>query len=264
MGTRRIERSNSVGPETAESVVRQLASVGNADWIAGMRQFGIVSEKVLGISVPELRRTARRLGRNHELADQLWRSGVFEARLIAAMIDDPNRVTISQMERWARDFDSWAIVDGCCQDLFVRTSYAWNKAFEWSARSKEYVKRAGFALVAKLAVHDRTAADTEFNRFLQVIEREAHDERPYVRKAVNWALREIGKRNETLRNRAIATAARVHRQGTSAARWIASDALRELRSDEVRRRLRTRSLPVHARALSTSPRSSSQRPRARS
>jgi 3-methyladenine DNA glycosylase AlkD len=159
---------------------------------------------------------------------------------LASLIDDPQRVTERQLERWARDFDSWAICDGVCQDLFSKTRYAWVKALEWSKRPEVYVKRASFALVAKLAVHDRRASNARFIRFLRVIERESDDSRDYVRKGVNWALREIGKRNQFLNSRAVHSAERIRLRGTSAARWVASDALRELRSEAVQRRLAAR------------------------
>ena len=205
-----------------------------------MRRYGIRSQQMLGLGVPTLRSIARSLGRDHALALELWRAGYLEARLLASMIDEPGRVTAPQMERWARDFDSWALCDGCCQELFSKSRLAWPKAFDWSRRPEEFVKRAGFALVAQLAVHDREATDVPFLRFLSVIEREATDGRPYVRKGVNWSLRQIGKRNPTLRRAAIVSAERIRRQGSPAGRWIASDALRELRSPSVRRRVRRR------------------------
>lgn len=209
-----------------------------------MARFGIATWRALGGSnVPYLRTLAKRIGRDHRLAAQLWRSKIHEARILAALVDDPAQVTEGQMEAWAADFDSWDVVDNCCGSLFDKTPFAWRKAEEWSAREQEFVKRAGFALMAYLAVHDKEAPDQAFQRFLPLIEREAGDRRNYARKAVNWALRQIGKRNLALNRKAIATARRIHRTGPRAARWVASDALRELSSEKVRAGLRVRRPP---------------------
>ncbi len=221
-------------------ILQFLRTHGNARTIQSMRKFGIDSARLLGLDTRQVQAVARGAGRNHSMALRLWRTGYFEARLLACLVDDPEMVTERQLERWARDLDSWAICDGACQDLFSKTRFAWGKAFEWSRRPEAFVKRASFALVAKLAVHDRTAPDSKFIRFLGVIEREADDPRKYVKKGVNWALREIGKRNRSLNSAALKAAARIHRQATPSARWIASDALRELRSNAVQRRLRAR------------------------
>jgi 3-methyladenine DNA glycosylase AlkD len=187
--------------------------------------------------MPHLRSMARRIGRDHAVAGDLWASGIHEARLLATMVDDPAHVTKRQMETWARDFDSWDLVDGACGNLFRLTPHAWDQAMEWSSRHEEFVKRAGFALMAVLAVHDKASPDERFAELLPVIEREASDPRNFVRKAVNWALRQIGKRNARLNEAAIATATRIHTAGPRSARWVASDALRELRSDRVRANL---------------------------
>jgi 3-methyladenine DNA glycosylase AlkD len=179
---------------------------------------------------------AKRIGRNHKLAQELWDGGTREARILATLIAEPDKVTDMLMEKWARDFDSWDVVDSACCYLFVLTDLAWHKAFEWSRRSEEFVKRAGFSLAAYLSYKDKTASDVRFRKFLKVIEREAWDNRNFVRKAVNWALRNIGKRNATLNAAAIETAERI--RPSRAARWIASDALRELKSEAVQSRLR--------------------------
>jgi 3-methyladenine DNA glycosylase AlkD len=200
-----------------------------------MARFGIRGASVLGgTSIPHLRSMARRIGRDHAVALELWASGIHEARLLATMVDDPAKVTNRQLEAWARDFDSWDVVDGACLNLFRRTPHAWDKAVEWSGRDEEYVKRAGFALMAALAVHDKDSPDERFAGLLPLIEREAGDPRNFVRKAVNWALRQIGKRNATLNRAAIAAAEGIHANGPRSARWVASDALWELRSDRVR------------------------------
>jgi 3-methyladenine DNA glycosylase AlkD len=193
---------------------------------------------------------ARELGRDHRLAQELWATGVHEARLLAVFVDEPARVTPEQAEAWAAEFDSWDLCDQCCSNLFDRADFAYEKAAEWSGRDEEFVKRAGFALMAVLAVHDTKADDARFLEFLPIIEREAADERHYVKKAVNWALRQIGKRNLRLNRYAIATAQEVHvsglktrstdNLGSASARWIASDALRELKSEAVQTRLRER------------------------
>jgi len=207
------------------------------DGVTGQARFGINGANRLGVRVPELRRLARAHRRDHSLALELWRSGVHEARIMATMIDDPALVTKQQMERWLRDFGSWDLVDHACGNLFDRTPFAFDKALEWSAREAEFQKRAGFSLMATLAVHDKDARDGDFKPFLAAIQRESYDDRNFVRKAVNWALRQIGKRNPALNVAAIKTAERVQKQGTRAARWIAADALRELRSDAVQRKL---------------------------
>jgi 3-methyladenine DNA glycosylase AlkD len=208
-----------------------------------MARFGIRGANVLGgTSMPELRAMARRLRPDHRLAEELWNSGVHEARILASLVDDPALVTERQMERWAGDLDSWDLVDQCCGNLFDRTPFAWRKAVEWSEREEEYVKRAAFSLMASLAVHDRGAEDGPFNVFLAIIEREAGDGRNFVKKAVNWALREIGKRNEPLRRAAIETARRIL-EARGGRNFVASDAVRELTSEAVRARVRRRPRP---------------------
>ncbi len=223
---------------TYRAIMQHLRSFYKPENVEGMARFGIISKKVYGVPTPEVRKLARKLGKDHQLALRLWSSGVLDARALAALIDDPAQVTEDQMESWVRDFDSWATCDVCCSNLFDRTPFAYAKATEWSKRDEEYVKRAGFALMAALAVHDKKASDAKFERFLKVIERESVDDRNFVRKAVNWALRQIGKRNLTLNRSAIETAERIRATNTRAGRWIAADALRELRSPAVQTRLR--------------------------
>ncbi len=208
--------------------------------IKGMARFGITSKKAYGVPMPELRKLARRIGKNHQLARRLWASGVLDARTLAALIDDPEQVTEEQMESWVADFDNWAICDTCCGSLFDRTKLAYRKAAQWSKREEEFVKRAGFALMAWLAVHDKKGEDKRFERFFPAIKREATDDRNYVKKAVNWALRQIGKRNAALNRKAIALAEEIGGIDSRAARWIAADALRELNSEAVQKRLARR------------------------
>jgi 3-methyladenine DNA glycosylase AlkD len=228
-------------PMTYTQILRALKSHYKPENIAGMARFGIVAKKAYGVPAPALHKLARQIGRDHDLAQRLWASGIYDARLLAALIDDPKQITEQQMESWVADFDNWAICDGVCLHLFDRTPFAHRKAVEWCAREEEFVKRAGFALMAVLAVHDTKAPDAAFVRFLPIIERESDDDRNFVRKAVNWALRQIGKRNLALNTNAIAAAERIRARGTRAARWIANDALRELRSEAVQKRLRAKS-----------------------
>jgi len=215
-----------------------LKRLGEKKNVAGMARFGIWAKKVFGVSKPKLDELARKIGKNHELGMELWSTGIHDARLLGVLVSEPEKVDAKQMNRWVRDFDNWDVCDGTCCHLFVFAAPAWKKALEWTRRKKEFEKRAGFALAAFLAVHDKLAADTNYKKFLEAIEREAWDDRNFVRKAVNWALRNIGKRNLRLNRGAIASAERIRRQDTRAARWIAADALRELRSEAVQKRLR--------------------------
>jgi 3-methyladenine DNA glycosylase AlkD len=221
-----------------EDILRKLKSLANPEAVAGMARFGINPQNTLGVSVPALRKLAREIGRDHLLAQQLWASGVHEARILASMIDDPRLVSEAQMEAWAADFDSWDVCDQCCGNLFDKTEFAYRKALEWAARDEEFVKRAGFALMAWLAFHDKPAPDESFLDFLPVIKRESVDVRNYVKKAVNWALRHIGKRNAALNIMAIQAAKEIQAAGSKPGRWIAADAVRELTSEKVQERLR--------------------------
>lgn len=223
---------------TSEEIVEMLGLLGDPKAVAGAARFGIDVPDILGVSAPALRRLAKEIGTDHKLAGQLWRTGIHDARVLAALIDDPAKVTPSQMERWAKDFNSWAVCDAACCCLFDKTLYAWDKAVEWAARDEEYVKRAGFVVMAALAVHDKKAADGCFEAFLPYITQHADDERNFVRKAVNWALRQIGKRNLHLNKLAVETAKEIRAQNTKSARWIAADALRELTGDKVQARLK--------------------------
>jgi 3-methyladenine DNA glycosylase AlkD len=218
-------------------VLAELRRLGTRRNVQGMARFGIRAKKALGVAKPKLDVLARRIGRNHELALQLWDSGVHDAKTLAGMIANPAKVTASLMDRWVRDFDNWDTCDGTCCHLFVFTEPAWKKAMAWTERRDEFQKRAGFALVAYLAYRDQHAPDAKFVRFLKIIERECEDERNFVRKAVNWALRNIGKRNLRLNRAAIVCGERLRQRESRAARWIAADALRELHSDRVQERL---------------------------
>ncbi|HEV8419754.1 MAG TPA: DNA alkylation repair protein [Actinomycetota bacterium] len=217
--------------------------------LEGMARYGIATASALGgISVPTLRSMAKRIGRDHSLAADLWVSGIHEARILAGLVDDPALVTEKQMEAWAAEFDSWDVVDGTCCNLFDRTPFAYSKAVEWSGRDEEFVKRAAFSLMAGLAVHDKASSNQAFRQFFPLIEREAGDPRNFVRKAVNWALRQIGKRNLSLNREAVSVARRIERTGPRSARWVASDALRELQSEAVLGRLRVQGSGAKGRA----------------
>jgi 3-methyladenine DNA glycosylase AlkD len=219
-----------------EEILKRLRDGAQPDAKANLERFGITARQTYGWSIPALRELARETGRDHTLAQQLWATGILDARILASLVDEPDRVTPRQMEQWARDFDSWAVCDACCSNLFDRTPYAHVKVRAWSGRKEEFVKRASFALMAALAVHEKDGDDDTFRAFLPLVEREAGDARNFVKKAVNWALRQIGKRNPALRAAAIASAERIAAQGSPSARWIASDALKELTSDAVEKR----------------------------
>jgi len=223
---------------TKAAVLRELRSLADPKVRAKMAYFGVNVPKAHGISTPVLQALARRIGKDQGLAEELWSSGIHEAKILATLVGEPQKITAAQMERWVRDFDSWDVVDGACCYLYAAAKPAWDKVHAWSNRRGEFEKRAAFSLAAYLSYKDKTAEDARFERFLSVIEREAHDERNFVRKAVNWALRNIGKRNLRLNRAAIQAAERIRRQDSRSARWIAADALRELKSAAVQARLR--------------------------
>jgi 3-methyladenine DNA glycosylase AlkD len=179
-----------------DEVIQQLKSASRPESLRGMKKFGINVENAYGVSIPILRKLAKDIGKNHDLAQRLWSSRVHEARILAALIDDPNKVTSKQMDCWVHGFDSWDLCDQCCGNLFDKTRFAYQKASVWSRQKEEYVKRSAFALMASLAVHDKETTNEPFQRFLEIVERESLDDRNFVKKAVNWALRQIGKRNK--------------------------------------------------------------------
>lgn len=232
-------------PLTVDAVVAEIRSHRDEAALAGMARYGIRVDRRYGMSVPEVRELGRRvvngLGRRnptrHVFAAELWQTGIHEAQLLAPLVDLAGLVTVEQMEAWVVDLDSWDTCDQLCNNLFGDTPFAWDKALEWSGREEEFVKRAGFALMAVLAWHQKDAPDASFLPMLEAIEQEASDERNFVKKAVNWALRHIGKRNPALNARAVETARRLAASDSRAARWVAADALRELEGEAVRRRL---------------------------
>ena len=220
-----------------EEVIAKLETLADPVAVKGMARYGIAAKRAYGVSMPNLRLLAKEIGKNHGLADRLWQEDSRETRILASLVDLPGMVSEEQAERWVMGFDSWEICDQCCANLLDRTPFAYTKCFDWSARGEEFVKRAGFVLMARLAVSDKRAPDEKFVAFLPVIAREAPDGRNFVKKAVNWALRQIGKRNLHLNHLALATAREMQTLDSSTARWIAADAIRELMSEPIQRRL---------------------------
>ncbi len=225
---------------TVPSILEWMKSMENRRNVEGMARFGIKSVKAYGLSTPVVRKKAKEIGQDHDLALELYPSGYHEARVLAVMIDDPEKVTRGQMDDWARQFESWADCDVACYTLFDQTPYALDKIAQWSKRSQEFIKRGAFSMIAGLAVHDKSAPDKIFEELLPIIARECTDERNFVKKAVNWALREVGKRNIHLNKLAIDTAKKIREKDSRAARWIAADALRESTNEKVQVRLRNR------------------------
>jgi 3-methyladenine DNA glycosylase AlkD len=209
-------------------------------------RYGIHTTKAFGIRVGTIQQLAKQLGRDHALAEALWETGWYEARLLTSWVDEPDRVTAAQMDRWARDFDNWGIVDTLCFHLFDRTPHAWRKVEQWSGRREEFVKRAAFVLLACLAAHDKEKGDAAFVEALHLIEREAGDERNFVKKGVSWALRMIGRRSKTLNEAAVETARRLVESTEPAARSVGKEALRELTSPKLRRQVASRRAAARA------------------
>jgi 3-methyladenine DNA glycosylase AlkD len=221
-----------------EEIITELESLSNPEDVEGRVRFGINHTKAYGVRMPELRRIAKTAGKDHELAEKLWDAGYGETKILAGLIEDPKMVTESQMENWVAGFDSWDVCDQCCINLFRKTPFAYKKVFEWSTREEEFVKRAAFALIAVLAVHDKKANDEKFEEFFPLIIRESLDNRNFIKKAVNWALRQIGKRNINLNKRAVEIAEEISIIDSKSAKWIAADAIRELTGEKVQERLK--------------------------
>ena len=217
---------------TPKEVLIALKSLSTSDHLAKLSHFGINDSTALGIKIPFLRQLAKEIGKNHDLALQLWDTGIHEARLLASMIEDPKMISEFQFDAWVNDFNSWDICDQCCSVL-GKTEFSLRKIEEYSTRPEEFVKRTAFVLMCDMAIHHMKVENEVFCHFLDIIEREAWEDRNFVRKAVNWAVRQIGKRNEVLRLKAIETCERIMNQDTKSARWIAKDALRELNTKEI-------------------------------
>lgn len=222
-------------------VMTELQRLADPAVVRGMKRFGMPSENVLGVAAPKLRSLAKKIGKDQDLSLKLWSTGILEARGLAALTGDPAKVSKRQMEQWVKEFDSWGVCDACCACLFAHTPHALEAAFKWSKSEKEFIKRAGFVMMAEIAIHLKTLDDRQFLPMLKAIRREAYDERNFARKAVNWALRQIGKRNSFLNEQAIKTARSVHALNSPSARWVANDALRELQSSKVQLRLQEKS-----------------------
>jgi 3-methyladenine DNA glycosylase AlkD len=218
-------------------VLKKLKSLSDPEAVRGMARYGINPKNNLGVSIYKLRPIAKEIGKDHELALKLWASGIHDARLLACFIEDPAKVTGEQMDSWAKDFDSWDVCDQACTSLFDATPHTLKKIFEWTERDEEFVKRAAFSIIAGLAVHDKKASDEKFEQFGPTIRKHAVDERNYVKKAVNWALRNIGKRNWTLNKKMIELAKELQASESKSARWIGNDAIRELTGEKVKRKL---------------------------
>lgn len=229
-----------MAPKTSSmglQIIGKLHAASNVKNLEGMARFGISTKNTLGVSMPLLRKLGKEIGRNHKLAQELWDSEIHEARILAGLVADPNLLTEKQMDSWVKDFDSWDVCDQVCMNLFDKTKFAYKQAVKWAVREEEFVRRAGFALMAALAFHDKKATDSELAVFFPIIEKYSFDERNFVRKAVNWALRQIGKRNRNLNKQAISVARNIQKQNFKSSKWIANDALRELTGSEVQKRL---------------------------
>ncbi len=224
-------------PADVEGIVRRLGSMGDEKAREGMARYGINVDRAFCVSMPELRKLAKELKKDHDLALGLWDTGYHEAKLLAGLVDDHRLVTEGQMDKWAAEFDSWDVCDQCCSNLFDKTQFAYGKALAWTRDEREFVRRAGFVLMATLAVHDKKAPDKVFELFFPFIVKGSTDERNFVKKAVNWALRQIGKRNLELNKKAIEVAMEIRGMNSKSARWVAADALRELQSEAVRKKL---------------------------
>jgi len=219
-------------------IISELKKNSNPKDREGMARFGINPEKALGVRIPVLRKLAKKLGKDHELAQKLWDTDIHEARILASMIDNPKLVMEKQMDNWVKDFNSWDLCDQCCMNLFDKTKFTHKKILEWVKDKKEFVRRASFALIASSSFHNKDWEDKDFERYFSLIEKYSDDDRNFVKKAVNWALRQIGKRNKSLNKRCITIAKKIQKKDSKSARWIANDAIRELEDPKVQKRLK--------------------------
>jgi 3-methyladenine DNA glycosylase AlkD len=222
---------------TCEELLTKLKTKARPDQLAGMARYGMKTENRLGTQMPELRKLAKETGKNHDLAMRLWQTGIAEARILASMVAEPEKLTEQQMDSMTADVDSWDVGDQTCMNLFEKTPLAWQKIQEWSQREEEFVKRTAYGLIACLAWHSKTATDQQFTDTFSAIAHGAQDQRKSVQKAVSWALRNTGKRNPNLNKKAIALAMEIQKTGTKPARWVASDVIRELTGEAVQKRL---------------------------
>ncbi len=213
---------------TLQQTLKKLKTLGSQKNIEGMKRFNISSAKAFGVSAPEIRSIAKEIKKDHDLALALWASGFHEARILAAIIADPEKADLRLLDTWANEIQNWAQCDCCCSEFFEKTKYAYQLPFRWSKSKKEFVRRAGIVMIAVIAVHHKKTDDDEFETFFPLIKKYSTDERNFVKKAVNWSLRQTGKRNLRLRKKAIALLEEIQNIPSPSARWIASDALREL------------------------------------
>jgi 3-methyladenine DNA glycosylase AlkD len=233
-----MKKSTTERKYTVSYVINELKKLGSKRNLEGMARYGIDVKKAFGVNAPSMYAFAKKIGKDHEFAQELWRSGFHEARQIAAMIDDPAQVTEFQMNKWVKDFNSWDICDGTCNNLFRKTPFAFNKVFEWCPKKEEFVRRAGFVLIATLAVHDKKRNDEDFLLFFPLLKKYSIDERNFVKKAVNWSLRQIGKRSIFLNKQVVDLALEIKSIDSKSAGWIASDALRELNNPKICARIK--------------------------
>ena len=224
----------------AKEILKRIKPLGKPENVEGMSRFGIAADTAYGVPIPELRKHAKEFRNNHKLALELWDSNVHEGKLLAAFIDNPKEITEEQMQEWVNDFYSWDICDQICSNLFDKTPFAYDKAIEWSKEEKEFVRRAGFVMMAVLAVHDKKTSNEKFLQFFPFIETYSNDDRNFVKKAVNWALRQIGKRNLQLHKKALTLAKKIKKHESKSARWIASDAIRELENEKIIRKIKSK------------------------
>jgi 3-methyladenine DNA glycosylase AlkD len=222
----------------SNEILEKLKSKSRKDQLEGMARYGIKIDKRLGVSIPEIRKIAKDFGKNHKTALDLWNTGYDDAKITAAMIDEPEKVTENQMDEWVKEIDSWDVCDQICMNLFDKTPLAWKKIIDWSKRDEEFVKRTAFSLLACLAWHDKNADDNKFIDYFPLIKRNATDDRNYVKKAVSWALRHIGKRNLNLHKAALKLASEIKQIDSKTSRWIGSDVIKDLNSDSTKRRLK--------------------------
>lgn len=223
---------------SVKEIIEILKSKANAKNVDGMARFGINKKGTLGVAIPELRKLAKKIGKDHKLALGLWESGIHEAKILAGYIADPKLITEEQFEKWVNDFDSWDVCDQVCSSVFDKTKFAYTKVFELSKRKEDFVKRTAFTLIACLAVHDKQAINSKFIQFLPIIKRESVDERNFVKKAVNWALRQVGKRNRVLNKKSIKVAEEIQKINSKSAKWIANNALAELKNEAMQKKLK--------------------------
>ncbi len=223
---------------SVNDIVKKLKSKANPNNLEGMARYGISTNNRLGNSIPTLRKLAKEIGKNHELSLELWEEGIDETRILASMIGEGDKLTEAQCEKWVADFNSWDVCDQVCMNLFDKLPFAEKKISQWSKREEEFVRRAAFALIACTAVHNKEKPDNEFIKLLPLIKKAATDERNYVKKAVSWALRNIGKRNKNLNKEVIKFAKELEKTDSKSARWIGRDTLKEIQSEKIRKKLR--------------------------